>query len=217
MALCENEYVSEIDQERKPRQTRYSKTYVVKRSTQALLHPNPPHQLPLLLIGVDGYAARLKNASQISVSVPVSGGISYHYELVVTKLQYVIGLASVVEFLSRKQRLGLQDIAEDSPVYFELTGRAGLAREVKGQPLLVTGVSFTKPPVPETSEAMADTLAKRLVKWMLEQPNVLRGLGFFKSPMIINLDQFPYETIEKESSVHFQLYDSTKCTPVKPS
>lgn len=63
---------------------------------------------------------------------------------------------------------------------------------------------------------MADTLAKRLVNWLLEQPNVFRGLGFSKSPIVINLDQFPYETIEKESSVHFQLYGGTKCTPVKP-
>ncbi|KAE9393080.1 hypothetical protein BT96DRAFT_1023223 [Gymnopus androsaceus JB14] len=74
----------------------------------------------------------------------------------------------------------------------------------------LAGVSFTKPPVPQTFEAMADTLAKRLVNWLLEQPNVFRGLGFSKSPIVINLDQFPYETIEKESSVHFQLYGGTE-------
>ncbi|KAE9393086.1 hypothetical protein BT96DRAFT_979108 [Gymnopus androsaceus JB14] len=57
--------------------------------------------------------------------------------------------------------------------------------------------SFTKPPVPQTFEAMADTLAKRLVNWLLEQQDVFRGLGFSKSPIVINLDQFPYETIRE--------------------
>ncbi|KAE9401296.1 hypothetical protein BT96DRAFT_610041 [Gymnopus androsaceus JB14] len=79
-------------------------------------------------------------------------------------------------------------------------------------------VSFTKfaPHAPEKFIELADTLAKRLVTWLLAQPNVFRVVGFSKSPIVVNLDKFPYEVIEKESVVHFQFYGGDKCTPVKP-
>ncbi|KAE9408717.1 hypothetical protein BT96DRAFT_669015 [Gymnopus androsaceus JB14] len=79
-------------------------------------------------------------------------------------------------------------------------------------------VSFTKPapPAPEKFVELADTLAKKLVTWLLAQPNVLRVVGFSKPPVVVSLDKFPFEIIEKESVVHFQFYGGDKCTPVKP-
>ncbi|KAE9385231.1 hypothetical protein BT96DRAFT_308442 [Gymnopus androsaceus JB14] len=95
---------------------------------------------------------------------------------------------------------------------------------VTGAPIFKTGtslpearVSFIKPVQggPEVVP-MADTIARNLVKWLLEQQKVVTALGFSQSPKVIYLDQFLFKVIEKKSAVHFQFHGGKKCTPVLP-